>query len=97
MISTNGLIIMAKVLASTSINSDAFTYADAMDSPQRDDWKGAMEEECTSIPPNNTFTTVNTREARELRVKPIGSKWVYKMKHNSEGTIGYKAHRVIIG
>jgi len=86
-ISTNALIIMAKALASTSINSDPFTYAEAMDSAQRDDWKRAMEEECTSILLKNTFTTINSREARQLRVKPISSKWVYKTKHNPDGTI----------
>jgi len=33
-ISTNVLIIMAKALASTPINSNPFTYAEVMDSPQ---------------------------------------------------------------
>jgi hypothetical protein len=88
---------MAKALTSTSINSDPFTYAEAMVSPQRDDWKRAMEEECTSILLNNTFTTINSREARQLRVKPIGSKWVYKTKHNPDDTIRYKARLVIKG
>jgi len=96
-ISANALIIMAKALASTSINSDPFTYAEAMDSPQHEQWKRAMEEECTSILLNNTFTTVNSREARQLRVKPIGSKWVYKTKYNPDGTIPYKARLVIKG
>jgi len=86
-ISANALIIMAKALPSTSINSNPFTYAEAMDSPQHEHWKRAMEEECTSILLNNTFTTVNSRESRQLRVKPIGSKWVYKTKHNPDGTI----------
>jgi len=96
-ISANALIIMSKALASTSINSDPFTYAEAMDSPQRDDWKRAMEEECTSILLNNTFTTINSQEARQLRVKPIGSKSVYKRKHNPDGTIQFKARLVIEG
>jgi len=56
-----------------------------------------MEEECTSILLNNTFTTVNSREARQLRVKRIDSKWGYKMKHNPDGTILYKACLVIKG
>jgi hypothetical protein len=55
---------MAKALASTSINSDPLTYVEAMNSPQRDDWKRAIKEECTSILLDNTFTTVNFREAR---------------------------------
>jgi len=94
-ISTNALIIMAKALASTT--SDPFTYVEAMDSPQHEHWKGAMEEECTLILLNNTFTTVNSREARQLRVKPTGSKSVYKTKHNPDGTIRYKARLVIKG
>jgi len=96
-ISANALIIMAKALALTSINSDPFTYAEALDSPQRDHWKRAMEEECTSFLLNNTFTTINSREARQLRVKPIGSKWVCKTKLNPGGTIRYKACLVIKG
>jgi hypothetical protein len=93
----NALIIMAKAVASTSFNSDPFTDAEAMDSPPRDDCKRAMEEECTSILLNNTFTTINSQEASQLRVKPIGSKWVYQTKHNPNGTIQYKAPLVIKG
>jgi len=88
---------MAKALASTSINSDPFIYAEAMDSPQHEHWKWAMEEEYTSILLNKTFTTVSSREARQLWVKPIGSKLVYKTKHNPDGTIRNKAHLVIKG
>jgi hypothetical protein len=96
-ISPNALIIMAMALASTSINGDPFTYAEAMDSPQRDHWKRAMEEESTSILLSNTFTTINFREAMQFRVKPIGSKWIYKTKHNPDGTIRYTARLVIQG
>ena len=85
---------MAKALAATSINSYQFTYAEAMHSLQHEHLNRAMEEQCTSILLNNTFTTVNSREARQLRVKPIGSKWDYKTKHNPDGTVRYKAHLV---
>jgi len=60
-------------------------------------WNRSREEECTSILLNNTFTTVNSREARQLRVTPIGSKWDYKTKHNPDGTIQYKARLAIKG
>jgi len=56
-----------------------------------------MEEECTWILLNDTFTTINSQEARQLQVKPIGSKWVYKLKHNPDGTIGYKTSLVMKG
>jgi len=56
-----------------------------------------MEEECTSSLHNNAFTTINTQETRQLRVKPIGSKLVYKTKHNPDGTMRYKTCVVIKG
>jgi hypothetical protein len=85
-ITANTPIIMAEVLASTSINSDPFTHADAMDGPEQDQRKRPMEDECTSILLNNTFTTINFRKAMQLQVKSIGSKWVYKTKHNLDHT-----------
>jgi hypothetical protein len=86
-IAQNAQIIIAKALASTSINSDPFTDVEAMDSPQGDHWKRKMGEECTSILLNNIFTTINSREARQFRVQPIGSNWDNKTKHNPDGTI----------
>ena len=56
-----------------------------------------MEEECTSILLNNTFSGLNSWEAQQLRVKSIGSKWVYKTKHNPDGSTWYKAQLVIMG
>jgi len=56
-----------------------------------------MEEECTSILLNNTFSALNSREARQLRVKPIGSKWGYQTKHNPDRSTQYKAWLVIKG
>jgi hypothetical protein len=88
---------MVKARASTSIKSDPFRYAEAMDSPQRNHWKRAMEGECTSILLNNTFTTINSREAMQLRVKPFRSKWDYKMKNNPDGTIRYRTRLEIEG
>jgi hypothetical protein len=92
-ISTNAQIIIAK--AHPSMTSDPFTYPEAMDISQYEHWKRVMEEECTSILINNTFTTGNSQEARQLPVKPIGSKWVYKTKHNPDVTIRYKTHPVV--
>jgi hypothetical protein len=56
-----------------------------------------MEEESTSILRNNTFSTLNSREAWQLQVKPIGTKWVYKTKHILDGSTRYKARLVITG
>jgi len=56
-----------------------------------------MEEESTSILLNTTFSALNSQEARQLRVKPIGSKWVYKTKHNPDRSTRYKARLVTKG
>jgi len=96
-ISANVLNIMAKALGSTSINSEPFTYEQAMDTPQREDWKRAMDEECTSIMLKNTFTTINSREERQLQVKVICSKLVYTIQYNPDGTIRYEAPLVSKG
>jgi hypothetical protein len=56
-----------------------------------------MEEESTSILLNNTFSALNSREARQLQVKPIGSKWVYKTKYNPDRSTQFKARLVIKG
>jgi len=74
--SANALIIMATAHASTSIYSNSFTSAQPIYSPQCDDWKPAMEEECKSSMHNNTSTIINSWEGRQLRVRAIGSKWV---------------------
>jgi len=87
----------AEALTASVATGDPYTYAEAMESPQRNHWKRAMEEESTSILLNNTFSALNSREAQQLQVKPIGSKWVYKTKHNPDGSIRYKARLVIKG
>ena len=88
---------MASALASTTIYGFPSTYAEAISSPLRDHWKRAIDEESASILWNNTFTTVNCKEAKQLLVKPVGSRWVFKAKRNPDGSTRYKARLVIKG
>jgi len=74
-----------------------FTHAHAMESPQRNQWNTAMEKECTWILLNNTFSAHNSQASRQLHVKLIVSKWVYKTKHNPDGSTQYKPRLVISG
>jgi hypothetical protein len=80
---------MAKALTFTFINSNPFTHVEALGSPLRNRWNRAMDEECTSVVLNNTFTSVTSREARQLRVMLIGSKSVYMTKHNPDRSVLY--------
>jgi len=68
-----------------------------MESPQLDFKKRAMGEDSTSILFKNIFSALHYREARQLQVKPIGFKLVYKTKYNPDGCTLYKAWQVIKG
>jgi len=56
-----------------------------------------MEEEITSILLKNTISTLISREAQQLQVKPIGFNCVYTTKHNTDVSTWYKAQLVIRG
>jgi hypothetical protein len=86
---------MASALASTVINGDPSRYAKAMGSPLSDCWKRAIDEESVAILLSNTFTTVNSKHAKLLLVKPVDSRWVLKNKRNPDGSTSYKARLVI--
>jgi len=87
----------AEAVTATGATGDPYTYSEALESPQPNHWKRAMEEESTLILLNNTFSALNSWEARQLQVKPIGSKCVYKTKHNPDRATHYKARLVIKG
>jgi hypothetical protein len=57
-------------------------------------WRTAMEEEMRALVENETWDLVDAPKG----VKPIGCRWVYKIKYNADGTINhYKARLVAKG
>jgi hypothetical protein len=51
-------------------------------------WDKAMDEDMAALDANMTWELVPLHEGK----KAIGCKWVYKVKHNSDGSISrYKA------
>ena len=70
------------------------TYAEAMTSPQREQWEQAMREELTSQAVNHTWTLVELPADRTA----IGCMWVYAIKYNADGSINrFKARLVAKG
>jgi hypothetical protein len=64
------------------------SYAEAAEDAN---WYAAMEEEMHALAENGTGDLVDAPKG----VKPIGCKWVYKIKYNTDGSINrYKARLV---
>ena len=89
-----GTVVM-EALATVAINGDPATYEEAIASTDREQWLGAIREECDPIIRNRTFSTPVLERTRNST--PIGSKWVFKTKRNPDGTIRYKVRFVIKG
>ena len=69
-------------------------FKEAQTSPNRGKWFQAMQEELKSISDNETWELMDLPEGR----KAIGSKWVYKVKYNQDGSVArYKARLVAQG
>ncbi|KAM1681408.1 hypothetical protein ACFX2K_038957 [Malus domestica] len=78
-------------LASISQQVEPHTYAQAALHPH---WQAAMDSELHALEDTNTWT-VTTLPAGKT---PIGCRWVYKIKHRSDGSIErYKARLVAKG
>lgn len=79
------------------ISKDCFepkTYTQAINCPNADKWKQAMDEELQSIIENKTWNLIDLPSNK----KAIGCKWVYKLKFDDEGNIcRYKARLVAQG
>jgi hypothetical protein len=70
------------------------TYQEATNSSDRERWQKALDEEYDSLIQNQTWELAELPPNR----KAISSKWVFKIKHNSDGTVErYKARLVARG
>ena len=56
---------------------------EALNSPEREQWKAAAEDEIKSLNDHETWTLAQLPPDRRV----VGSKWVFKTKYNSEGEI----------
>ena len=61
------------------------------DANESHEWKKAMEEEYNSLIANDTWTLTKLPNGR----KPIGSKWIYKLKENADGSIAKHKARLV--
>jgi len=75
-------------LANITTTKEPHTYAQAILDPN---WQKAMDEEFFALQLNQTWTLTPLPVGQ----KPIGCKWVYKIKYNSDASVDrYKARLV---
>ena len=92
-------------LLTTSILSEPNTFAEAMNSSEKNEWYKACVEEIKEIEKQNTYTIIE----KPSNIIPIKGRWVFKKKPitnpnsnknyitNKDNTIRYKARWVIQG
>ena len=59
------------------------SYNEAVNSPQVENWRKAMQTEYHSLMDNNTWTLVNEPEDQQV----LPGKWVYKVKYGADGQV----------
>lgn len=69
------------------------TYNEAISSKFKENWVKAMKEEIKSLKKNNTWELCNLPKDR----KAVGSKWVFKVKRSTDGSVKFKARLVARG
>jgi len=78
-------------LANITTTKEPHTYAQAI---LDRNWQKAMDEELSTLQLNQTWTLTLLPDGQ----KPIGCKWVYKIKYNSDGSVDkYKVRLVAKG
>ncbi|UYV62853.1 hypothetical protein LAZ67_2002154 [Cordylochernes scorpioides] len=96
-ISSHPMITRSKVSNSQcnfALADEPSNYIDAITSSDSERWKLAMDEEIDALNKNKTWTLERLADGH----KPIGCKWVYKIKTGSDGTIQrFKARLVAKG
>ena len=81
-------------LITTDISSDPKSLAEARARPDWLSWKAAMDREIATLEGANTWTTVPQPQGKNI----VGSKWVFRIKRKSDGSIDkYKARLVARG
>jgi len=75
-------------LTAIETNNDPSSYKEASKHAK---WNNAMKQELEALENNKTWTITKIPEGK----KPIGCKWVYKTKFNSDGTIEKHKARLV--
>ena len=82
------------VSVANELLKEPVTVEEALSSPDKEKRRGAMPTEMNSLEENNIWELIELQEGR----KALGSKWVYKVKTDADGSIKcYKVRLVAQG
>lgn len=86
--------LVAMMAKSSLDDEDPMTYNDAISSVDAGSWNSAMQNEMAALDLNKTWTLTTLPPGRSA----IKSRWVYKLKRNSDGSVDrYRARLVAKG
>ena len=86
--------ILNKMPILLNVEEDPKTFNEAMTSRDASFWKEAINDEMDSIISNQTWVLVDLQQGSQ----PISSKWVFRRKYNTDGSIQtFKARLVAKG
>ncbi|KAJ9566572.1 hypothetical protein OSB04_002538 [Centaurea solstitialis] len=86
--------VTREIIFSINIDDDPKTFEKAMSSRDASLWRAAINDEMDSILSDGAWVVANLPK----RSKPIGSKWIFKRKKHSDGTVStFKARPVAKG
>ena len=71
---------------------EPLTVQEALGGPQKDSWRGAMDEELKSLLENQTWELVE----KPVGVKTLGTKWVFKIKRRADNSIAKFKGRLVV-
>ena len=76
------------------VDDEPLTFSEAVSSNNCKNWKQAMQEEMQSLAENDVYELVDLPSGR----RAVDNRWVFKVKHNSDGSVSrYKARLVAKG
>jgi hypothetical protein len=88
----NREIVLDKIPILLNIEEDPKTYEETMASRDAAFWKEAINDEMDSILSNKTWILVDLPHGS----KPIGCKWVFRRKYNTDGSLQTFKSRLVV-
>jgi len=86
--------LVYKVAYSFTAAAESLSYSEALRHPDAEQWKQAALEELNAHSTNGTWELVPRRKGKTI----IGSKWIFKVKRNADGSVErYKGRLVAKG